>query len=205
MAPDCGFLVVFEGIDGSGKSTLAARVARTLRTHGETVVETREPTDGPFGTRVREASRSGVELSPEEEFECFHEDRKAHVASVVRPALERGAWVIQDRSYFSTVAYQAQRGLSPEWLMAKSQEVAPRPDVLIVVDVPVDEALARIRARGRPDGFETEATLLKVREHFLNFGAELTVSGVATPERLEHTVLTFLRARRLETEVQHVG
>ena len=193
-----GLLVVLEGIDGSGKSTLARGLCRSIREGGREVVSTREPTDGPIGRRIRALASSGREsVSPEEEFELFHEDRKTHVDLVVRPALARGSVVVQDRSYFSTVAYQGQRGLDREELLRKSRAIAPEPDILLIVDLPVDVALKRIR-KGRDqgaDGFETRATLESVRRQFLAFPGATVLDGAQTPEDVLRCALGIVRER----------
>jgi dTMP kinase len=178
--------VVLEGIDGTGKTTLAKGLAVALEARGFPVLVTREPTDGPFGRRIRSLAAAGRgSVTPEEEFRLFHEDRKIHVRDVVRPALDRGVIVIQDRSYFSSVAYQGQRGLDRERLLRESEAIAPRPDLLLVVDLPVDRALERIRAaRDVADDFEKRASLDEVRAAFLGFEGATVLDGAQTPDRL---------------------
>ncbi len=196
--PVNGFLVVLEGIDGSGKTTLAANLAAALNDEGRTVVQTREPTDGPIGARIRALARSGREsVTPEEELALFQADRKAHVEEVVRPALARGDVVIQDRSYFSTVAYQGERGLSRAEILSSSEAIAPKPDILLVVDVPVEVALQRIRqtrAEG-PDAFERALTLHRIREVFLSFAEAVILDGRLSPSRLTEVALEAIASR----------
>src|SRR5262249_1674101 len=144
--PVAGLLIVLEGIDGSGKTTLQRGIARTLRAQGFEVVETKEPTDGPIGRQIRAlAQRGRSAVSPEDEFQLFHHDRKEHVQSVVRPALEAGRIVVQDRTFFSTIVYQGDRGLDRSELLERSRTIAPDPDVLLVIDVPAETAIERIR------------------------------------------------------------
>src|SRR4051812_21288936 len=95
-------LIAFEGIDGSGKSTQAAMLGAWLNGQGREVVLTKEPTNGPHGTRLRQPFMAG-RLSPREELDCFVADRREHVESLIKPALARGAVVIVDRYYYSTV------------------------------------------------------------------------------------------------------
>ena len=102
-------LIVFEGIDGTGKSTQVRLLAQALEERGLTVVTSREPTDGPFGQKLRLSMITG-RLSPEEELALFHEDRRDHVEHLILPALEAGKVVILDRYFFSTMAYQGARG-----------------------------------------------------------------------------------------------
>lgn len=170
---------MIEGIDGAGKSTLQRGLAEHFRGQGRTVLCTKEPTDGPLGQRIRALARTGREgVSAEEEAALFHEDRRQHVATVVRPALARGEIVIQDRSFHSTVAYQGERGLDRGALLAESLRIAPVPDVLLVVDLPPEVALERIRrSRTGADDFERLEGLERVREVFLGFPGALVLDG----------------------------
>ena len=110
--------------------------------------------------------------------------------------------MIQDRSYFSSVAYQGERGLDREELLKKSREIAPDPDVLVIVDLPPDVALERIRTSrgGLADDFETLASLSKVREVFLGFEGALVLDGTRSADdlsdELRNAVLAALREKR---------
>lgn len=145
-----GSLVAFEGIDGCGKSTQCERLARALGARGVDVVQTREPTDGPFGRRIRSMARSGAPVAREEELAWFVEDRRAHVRDEIEPALARGAVVLCDRYFHSTVAYQGARGFDPWQLLADSEREFPSPDLVLYFAIDVRAALARVRARGGP-------------------------------------------------------
>jgi dTMP kinase len=190
-----GRLIVIEGIDGAGKSTLQRGLAESLRARGRTVLCTKEPTDGPLGQRIRALARDGRgSVSPEEELALFHEDRRQHVQEVVRPALERGEVVIQDRSFHSTVAYQGERGLDRAELWAKSLEIAPLPDLLLVVDLPAEVALERIRKnRAGADDFEQLDGLRRIRSTFLGFPGALVLDGTLPPETLLDAAEAALR------------
>jgi dTMP kinase len=167
-----GLLIAFEGIDGSGKSTQARRFADWAQARGREVVRTREPTDGPWGRKIREA-RFTARMSPEDELAAFVADRKEHVATLINPALARGAVVVVDRYYYSTAAYQGARGLDPKALLALNREFAPRPDLVVLVDVEPKVALDRITARGQGvDLFETLEALTNVRANFLAMASE---------------------------------
>ena len=181
-----GLLVVVEGIDGAGKSTLTQALGARVEGGGFPVVLTREPTDGPFGRRIRALAASKRDRIPaDEEWRLFHEDRRIHVNDVVRPALERGDVVVQDRSWPSTVAYQGERGLDRRMLEAAERRIAPDPDVLFVVDLSPDEALARITAsRGKADDFEDLASLRRLREVFLGFDRAIVLDGSASAATL---------------------
>lgn len=151
---DRGVLIAFEGIDGAGKTTQAHELAADLRSIGFQVVTSKEPTDGPWGQKIRESARSG-RMSPEEELHAFMEDRRAHVANLIQPALDAGKVVIVDRYYFSTVAYQGARGMDPAALLAQNEEIAPRPDVVVLLTIGAEDGLARVDARGTANEFET--------------------------------------------------
>jgi dTMP kinase len=143
-----GQLIAFEGIDGCGKSTQIERLAAVLRAAGREVVLTREPTDGEFGRRIRATAGSGEEISPDEELRWFVEDRRAHVAEVIRPALGAGKIVLSDRYYLSTVAYQGARGCDSARILDESESEFPIPDLVLLLEIEPQLGLARVRARG---------------------------------------------------------
>lgn len=161
-----GLLVAIDGIDGAGKTTLAHHLAEMLRGFGNTVTCTKEPTAGPWGQRLRDSAHAG-RLSVAEEVELFRRDRAEHVEQVIAPALARGEVVVLDRYYYSTAAYQGAAGADYAAILADS-EAFPRPHVALLLDVPVETGLARIRARGdTPNRFEDAAALEAARAHFL--------------------------------------
>lgn len=149
------FYCVVEGIDGSGKSTLVRALAKQLG-----LVATREPTLGPYGQALRQAFSQGRRLSPEDERSLVEADRCEHVRTFLNPAMARGESVISDRCYYSTAAYQ---GISPEdarAIVRENEVFAPRPDVVLYLDLPPAFALARIQARSEvPAAPETYDTL----------------------------------------------
>lgn len=157
-----GVFVVFEGIDGTGKSTQIKHLASKLAAAGESVVVSREPTDGPHGRRIRESASTG-RMSPADELQALIQDRTEHLRDLVMPALREGRVVILDRYYFSTIAYQgAAAGLM--------ESLFPRPDLVMVLDLDPTVALTRIREqRGEmPNEFERVEGLEKARGVFLS-------------------------------------
>ncbi len=180
-----GKLIAFEGIDGSGKSTQAKKFADWLESLGREVVRTREPTNGPWGRKIREA-RFTARLSPEDELNAFIEDRRQHVGELLNPSLARGAVVVIDRYYYSTVAYQGARGLDSAELFARNRAFAPKPDLVVLVDVEPSKSLERINARGEgQDLFESLGELTAVRQRFLAMASEphvTVVDGSGAPE-----------------------
>lgn len=164
-----GILIAFEGIDGSGKSTQARRLAAFFQEMGVPAMLTREPTGGPWGQRIRVLIRTGRHgITPEEEYRLFVNDRKEHVEQEILPALREGKWVIVDRYYFSTMAYQGALGLDPLRIKKENEAFAPVPDLLILLDIAPEEAISRIeKSRSEtPDHFEGMDYLTRVREIF---------------------------------------
>ena len=145
-----GYLIALEGVDGAGKSTQAMSLAATLTRFGRRVLLTQEPTFGPVGLRLREYLAGGRRyLTPAEELDLFQSDRREHVAKTIRPALERGWTVITDRYYYSSAAYQGALGIDPAEILADSELFAPRPDLVVIFTLPLDQALTRrLEARG---------------------------------------------------------
>jgi dTMP kinase len=142
-----GKLIAFEGVDGSGKSTQIARLAEVLRERGLRVETTCEPTSGVTGKRIRAMAQSNARVSPELELEWFVTDRREHVDQMIEPALSSGTWVLTDRYTLSSVAYQGARGLSPDAILRDSEAEFPLPDLVLIVEVEVDEGLARVSER----------------------------------------------------------
>lgn len=167
-----GTFIVIEGIDGTGKSTQAKRLGEWYEAQGREVVLSFEPTKGPWGTKLRESMTAG-RLNAEEELELFIKDRRQHVEELIQPALDAGKVVILDRYYFSTMAYQGARGFDPQAIRERNEAFAPRPDLLLILDLDVDTAHRRIGRRGdSTNEFEQRDTLTKCREIFLSLKDE---------------------------------
>jgi dTMP kinase len=164
-----GRLIAFEGLDGCGKTTQIARLAESLRKAGHDPIVTAEPTDGEFGRRIRAMARGSMsEVAPEEELRWFVEDRREHVARCIAPARAAGRHVLTDRYFLSTVAYQGANGLDAASLLAQSEAEFPIPDLVLLLELDVDVALARVHARGvRLEGaFEARGRLERVARIF---------------------------------------
>jgi len=161
--------IIFEGIDGSGKTTQLDRISAWLKQYDIPVVTNREPTSSPAGLRLRE-SASGGRFTPEEEAELFLEDRRNNVENNILPALRAGKTILQDRYYYSTIAYQSARGLDPDEIRRKNEAFAPEPDLVLLLDLDPETALERIKNnRGEtPNLFEKLDYLKRVRQVFLS-------------------------------------
>ena len=152
-----GVFIVLEGGDGSGKSTQATRLVARLQDAGREVVVTREPGGTQVGARIRALVLGGGTIDPATEALLIAADRAEHVASVIRPALERGAVVVSDRFVPSSLAYQGvARGLGVEEIARLSEWATGglRPDLVVVLDVPAEEAVRR--REGPQDRMERE-------------------------------------------------
>ena len=164
-----GRLIAFEGLDGCGKTTQIARLAESLRQAGHDPVVTAEPTDGEYGRRIRAMARGAAPaVPPPEELRWFVEDRREHVARCIAPALAVGRHVLTDRYFLSTVAYQGANGLDAAQILARSEAEFPIPDLVLLLELDVDAALARVHARGaqREGAFEVRERLERVAEIF---------------------------------------
>ena len=169
-----GLFVTLEGGDGSGKSTQAELLERWLVERGRTVVRTREPGGTDVGVEVREiVLHHRGDIAPRAEALLYAADRAHHVATVVRPALERGDVVIQDRYVDSSVAYQgAGRVLDPHEVRGLSSWATEglMPDLTLLLDLPPEVARERLDvARTRYDRLEAEAAAFhdRVRAAYL--------------------------------------
>jgi len=199
-----GLLVVLEGIDGAGKSTQIRRLQLLAQALGFECVASREPTHGQYGRQLRE-SAAHARLSRQDEHRLLLLDRREHLETLVLPALARGAIVLLDRYYFSSIAYQAGPGLSAEQIRADNEAFAPPPDLLLILDLPVETGLARIGARGEgTNAFEAVATLQHCRQVYAGFASEpnaklIDASGDAdsVTAQASAALVRALRARAL--------
>jgi dTMP kinase len=180
-----GRFITLEGPEGSGKTTAARHLSDWLRKQGISTVLTREPGGTPLGDEIRNVvlHRQGIadDLDPRTDALLFAAQRAQHVARLIRPALERGEWVVSARYLDSSLAYQgAAYGLDLDE-MRRLQRFATgglTPDITILLDVPVEIGLARKR-RGQWNRFEDthEAAFFeKVRDAYRELAA-------AEPER----------------------
>lgn len=155
-----GLFLTLEGGDAAGKSTQAARLERWLTEAGRKVVRTREPGGTEVGLGIRElVLHRPSAIAPRAEALLYAADRAQHVATVVRPALERGDVVVQDRYLDSSVAYQgAGRVLDPAEVRALSLWAGEGllPDLTVLLDVDVATGRARRASRSAYDRLEAE-------------------------------------------------
>lgn len=198
-----GRFVTFEGIDGSGKSTQAALAVEFFsRLLGEShVLRTREPGDWRNGERLRDLLLHGELSHPHAELYLFLADRCEHVRQLLEPALDKGHLLLCERYCDSTLAYQSWgRGLSRAWIESLFVASAfPCPDLTLWIDVPVESACERMRARGKADRIESGdiALLAAVRDGYAALADEypqriVRVDGDRSPRLVFEDVRSIL-------------
>ena len=179
-------LINLEGIDGCGKSTQSQFLIEEFEKNGEKTILLKEPTNGKYGEKLWEMLRGKREATTEEILELFVMDRKEHVNEKISPALNEGKIVLMDRYYYSTMAYQAAAGIDVNRIR-KDNEFAPKPDIVLIFDLPADLAMKRVRGHSVADVFEKEEHLEKVRKAYLNLENDPLVriiDATRTPESI---------------------
>lgn len=180
-----GRFITLEGIEGAGKSTVARFAQEWLSARGVRAVLTREPGGTPLAERIRDiALQPGAEpIPPEAETLLMFAARAIHLASLIRPALARGEWVICDRFTDATRAYQGSGRGVPDSLIERLAAAVHGdrwPDRTVLLDLPVHVGLERARGRGTAaDRFEQERAPFfeRVRHAYL-------LLAVREPERI---------------------
>ena len=192
-------LINLEGIDGCGKSTQSQFLMDKFESNNEKTILLKEPTNGKYGQKLWEMLSGKIEATTEEILELFVLDRKEHVNQKIKPALDDGMIVLMDRYYYSTMAYQSAAGIDVDRIR-RDNEFAPKPDIVLIFDLPVDLAMKRVRSHSVADVFEKEEHLEKVREAYLNLEDDSLVriiDATRTPE------VIFDEVWRLVSEVRN--
>jgi dTMP kinase len=196
--------ITFEGIEGCGKTTQLQRLAARL---GAGAVVTREPGGTGIGEAVRRVLLDPANrgLTPMAELLLYFADRAQNVSEIVRPGLAEGRVVLCDRHVESSLAYQGYgRGLPLDAIreLAALATGGLRPDVIVLVDVPVDVGLARVGRRGAHDRLEAEVREFhdRVRDGYEALVEEepsrwLRLDGTAPPDAVFEVLWTGLVAR----------
>ncbi len=203
-----GKFITFEGPEGSGKSTHIRLLADHLRGRGVEVTLTREPGGTPTGEAIRgllQHNRSGEAPVPRAEVLLFLASRAQHVERLIRPALEKGAWVLCDRFDDSTLAYQGYgRGFDLAELRAVNRFATHglTPDLTFLLDVAPETSRRRLQARLAqtaiaPDRIECEANdfHVRLRNGFLELARQSPERfAVLVTERAQEQVAADIRA-----------
>jgi dTMP kinase len=195
--------VTFEGIDGSGKSTQAELLRARLETEGYEVVATREPGGTELGERIRDLLLHGGHVTPWAEALLYAASRAQHVDELVRPALERGAWVVCDRYVDSSVAYQgAGRELGLDRVLDLNLTAVGGlvPDRTFLLELDVSQLAARVG--GDHDRLEREGEDFhaRVAEGYRTLATRyperiVVLDAALPPEKLAEEVYGALRVR----------
>ena len=187
-------LINLEGIDGCGKSTQSQFLMDKFESDNEKTILLKEPTNGKYGQKLWEMLSGKIEATTEEILHLFVLDRKDHVNQKIKPALDEGKIVLMDRYYYSTMAYQAAAGIDVNRIR-RDNEFAPKPDIVLIFDLPADLAMKRVRSHSVADVFEKEEYLEKVRKAYLNLGDDPLVriiDATRTPEKIFDEVWTLV-------------
>ena len=205
-----GKLISFEGSEGSGKSTQIARLAARLQEAGREVVATREPGGTEIGEQIRNIivhNSRGDEMCPETELLLFTAARAQVVREVIAPAMARGAIVLSDRFLDSSTVYQGiARNLAPGPVSEINRFAVGNvmPELTIVIDVPTEVSLQRVRQRASdlPDRMERENITFykKVREGYLVLAKGmperfLVIDGTKSADAIEKKIWAEVQAR----------
>ena len=194
-----GVLVNLEGIDGCGKSTQSKLLLEKLEGEGEKVIILKEPTKRPHGQKLWDVLHGKRKATNEEILELFVLDRIQHVEEKIQPALDDGTVILMDRYYYSSMAYQVAGGIDVEEIREK-HAFAPKPDIVLIFDLPVSIALERVKGHSDADEFEKEEHLEKVRVAYLDLENDplvRIVDATETPEEI------FKNVWRLVSEVRN--
>ena len=192
-------LIDLEGIDGCGKSTQSKFLMEKFEENNEKTIILKEPTSGKYGKKLWEMLSGKRKATTEQILDLFVMDRKEHVDEKINPALKEGKIVLMDRYYYSTMAYQAAAGIDVNRIR-KDNEFAPKPDIVLIFDLPADLAMKRVKGHSVADVFEKEEHLEKVREAYLNLRGDPLVriiDSTRTPEEI------FKEVWKLVSEVKN--
>lgn len=152
-----GKLITFEGIEGSGKTTQMDFICRELDARGKAYARTREPGGTRIGAQIRKIllDPENSDLADKTELLLYLADRAQHISERIRPALEQGVLVLCDRFSDATLAYQGYgRGLNRSQILELDRIATEglKPDLTVLIDLPIETGLARARQRNREEG-----------------------------------------------------
>ena len=205
-----GKLISFEGSEGSGKSTQIARLAERFQKEGREVISTREPGGTEIGEQIRNIivhNSKGDEMCAETELLLFTAARAQVVREVIVPALQRGAIVLSDRYLDSSTVYQGigrNLGADPVAQINHFAVGAVMPNLTIVIDVPTEVGLARVKQRASdlPDRMERQNIdfYQKIREGYLLLAKSMAdrfvvIDGTQTQDAIEKKIWAAVKER----------
>ena len=193
--------ITIEGVDGAGKSTHVESICNYLKNLGHEVIHTREPGGTAIGEKLREMLLN-ENMSPETETMLMFAARKEHIETIIKPALERGAFVVCDRFSDSTWAYQAGgKNVSKDFIQSLEEitHFEINPSLTILFDLPVEISMDRLKKTDKiPDKFEREDINFfnNVRNEYLNRAKKNNrfkiIDSQKTPEHCEKTAISYI-------------
>jgi len=205
--------ITFEGIEGCGKSTQAKRIANRLEGAGISFILTREPGGTPVGNEIRQILLSSKNrgLPPLAELFLYEADRALHMNSIVKPALAEGKWVLCDRFFDATTAYQGYARGQDLHVITRLNEIASfgmTPDITFLLDCSVSVGIERALKRNADsevtgqDRFEQEKTVFHeaVRNGYLDIAEKnpdrfVVVDATHGENRMEEIIFSVLESR----------
>jgi dTMP kinase len=202
-----GRFITLEGGEGAGKSTMLERVGAWLEDSGRRVVQSREPGGTELAEQLRNLllDRNTLSVSGQAELLLMFAARAQHLDELIRPALERGDWVLCDRFTDATWAYQGGgRGVASADITALEQLVHGdlQPDLTLLLDLPVEQGLRRAFRRSEADRFEQESPVFfeRVRAAYLDRAAAApgrfaVIDASRSVDEVWSQILTVLQER----------
>lgn len=196
-----GKLIVLEGLDGAGTTTQMKRIAKRLEDAGKKVFITHEPTDNPIGLLVRSILQKKIKTTPLSLALLYASDREDHLNNEeygINKYLDEGYYVISDRYFYSSIAYQSV-DCSISFIKNINSKF-PHADILIFIDTPTDDCMDRIDKRGEEkELFEKSSFLDNVRKNYLSIIKELpedvklvNIDGRKTIDEIEEEIWKYL-------------
>ncbi len=178
---------MFEGIDGSGKTTQAKLLAHNLGLLGLNVQYSKEPTDGPIGSFIRQrVLLEGLIVDPRAIALLYAADRSTHVRNT---RFSNDVINIFDRYYYSSIAYQGALGVPVEYIF-EINSFAPRPDLIFLLDIDPAVGLRRLDKR---DSFENLDLLTKVRDLYLSLAKQCSMVIVDATQGVQEIAGNIMR------------
>lgn len=188
-----GKFLVLEGIDGSGTTTQLDRAVAHIQSLGQPAVATREPSTGPIGRLLREAllgrlgMPDGSRMDGRSMALLFAADRIDHLQREIEPQLASGTTVVSDRYLLSSLAYQAEEA-ERDWVLGLARGIL-RPDLTILLDLPIEVAAKRREAAGRPvERYDADSYLAKVAANYRALANQdssvIILNGAATKDEV---------------------
>ncbi len=201
--------LAFDGIDGCGKHEQIKLFSAALAKTGVATIHLLEPSYGPYGREIRRRLRESDLGSLIEQRDLFTLDRRHHVETKIKPLLGfvrdcSGFVILQSRTYLSAAAYQGESEHLDHLaaIVEEQRAFAPDPDLIIILDLSVEQALERLDRAGRRDALEREEILAKARSRYVRIAESLAhcvvIDACGSPGEVAERVQAAIRQREEE-------